>query len=79
MIEKTVFVVNGMTGQETLVKVQEGATPEHILKQLGLPNYQLARVSDRQVLKARTDISRTVQNGQRLFAFAPMVVGDSNL
>lgn len=75
MITKTLIVVNGMTGQEARVRVQEGATPADILKQLGLPNYQLARVSDRQVLKARTDISRTVQDGQRLFAFAPMVVG----
>ena len=75
MITKTLIVVNGMTGQEARVRVQEGATAASILRQIGLPNYQLARVSDRQVLKRRTDVSRTVQDGQHLFAFAPMVVG----
>jgi len=75
MITKTLIVVNGMTGQESPVQVEEGATPPDILRQLGLPNYQLARVRNRQVLQPRCDVARVVGDGERLFAFAPMVVG----
>lgn len=75
MIEKTLFIVNGLTGQETPMLVEEGAAPSDILKQLGLPNYQLARVKDRRVLQRGRDVSRTVENGERLFAFAPIEVG----
>jgi len=75
MITKTLIVVNGMTGQETPVRVEEGATPANILSQLGLPNYQLATVKNRQVLQPGCDISRVVDDRERLFAFAPMVVG----
>ncbi|MCX5653930.1 MAG: hypothetical protein NTY65_04685 [Planctomycetota bacterium] len=75
MIEKTLLVVNGMTGQETRVKATEGTTPRAIVNRLGLDNYQLARVTDRQVLPQDHDVTRSVQSGERLFAFAPMVVG----
>ena len=75
MIEKQVFIVNGLTGSETPIRVREGATPMDIVKKLGLPGYQLARVKDRQVLSSCCDVSRQVENKQRLFAFAPMTVG----
>lgn len=75
MITKTLIVVNGLTGQETPVRVEEGATPADILNQLGLPNYQLATVRNRQVLQPGSDVSRAVEDHGRLFAFAPMVVG----
>jgi hypothetical protein len=45
------------------------------VNRLGLDNYQLARVTDRQVLPQDHDVTRSVQSGERLFAFAPMVVG----
>jgi len=75
MITKMLIVVNGLTGHETPVKVDEGATPANILSKLGLPNYQLARVKDRQVLSRNSDVSNLVENRERLFAFAPMSVG----
>lgn len=77
MIQKTLFIVNGLTGQETPVRVEEGATPANVLNKLGLPNYQLARVKDRRVLQTGRDVSHTVEDGERLFAFAPMAVGES--
>jgi sulfur carrier protein ThiS len=77
MITKKLIVVNGMTGQEMPVRVEEGATPADILKQIGLPNYQLATVRNRQVLQHSCDVSRVVDDRERLFAFAPMVVGCS--
>lgn len=75
MITKMFLVINGMTGQETPVKVEEGATPADILKQLGLPNHQLARVKDRQLLRQNCDVSRVMRDGERLFAYAPIDVG----
>jgi len=75
MITKTLIVVNGMTGQEKLVSVGHGATPANILNQLGLSNYQLARVSNRQVLQPSCDVYHNTRDRERLFAFAPMVVG----
>jgi sulfur carrier protein ThiS len=75
MIEKQMIVVNGMTGQETRVKAPEGTTPREIVSRLGLADYQLARVTDRRVLPQDQDVTRSVQSGERLFAFAPMVVG----
>jgi len=75
MFTKTLIVVNGMTGQEIPVQVEEGVKPQEILRQLGLPNYQLARVRNRQVLQPRCDVARVVGDRERLFAFAPMVVG----
>jgi len=75
MFTKTLIIVNGMTGQETPIRVEEGATPADILNQLGLPNYQLATVRNRQVLQPGSDVSRTIDDRERLFAFAPMVVG----
>ena len=75
MIEKKVFIVNGMTGQTTPVKIDDKATPEDILNQVGLENLNLARVSDRHVLPPGCQVSSEVQNNDRLFAFAPMIVG----
>lgn len=75
MITKTLIIVNGMTGQETPLRVEEGATPANILSKLGLSNYQLAKVRNRQVLQPRCDVTRVVRDRERLFAFAPMVVG----
>jgi len=75
MIERRLLVVNGMTGQETRVQASEGTTPREIVSRLGMPDYQLARVSDRRVLPQNQDVTQSVQNGERLFAFAPMVVG----
>jgi sulfur carrier protein ThiS len=75
MITKTFIVVNGMTGKETPVRVEEGTTPADILNRLGLPNYQLATVRNRQVLPSGSDVSRAVDDRERLFAFAPMAVG----
>ena len=75
MMERRLVVVNGLTGQETQVKVTEGATTADVLRQLGLENYRLARVRDRRVLDGQSDVSRAAENGERLFAFAPMVVG----
>jgi hypothetical protein len=64
-----------MTGQETHVTAPEGTTPREIVARLGLDDYQLARVADRRVLPQDQDVTRSVQSGERLFAFAPMVVG----
>jgi hypothetical protein len=75
MIEKQLIVVNGMTGQETRLRAPEGTTPREIVARLGMENYQLARVADRRVLPQDHDVTRSVQSGERLFAFAPMVVG----
>jgi hypothetical protein len=75
MIERRLLVVNGMTGQETRVRAPEGTTPREIVSRLGMPDYQLARVSDRHVFPQNVDVTQSVQNGERLFAFAPMVVG----
>ena len=75
MITKTLIVVNGMTGKESRVKVQEGTKPADVLGKVGLPNYQLARVKDRRVLRPGCDLAREVRDCERLFAFAPMVVG----
>jgi len=75
MIAEKLIVVNGMTGQETPVKIQEGATPKEVLSNLGLQNYRLASVKNRHVFQPGQDISQAVQNGERLFAFAEMAVG----
>lgn len=75
MFTKTLIVVNGLTGEETPMMVEEGATPTNILSKLGLSNYQLAKVKNRQVLQPRCDVTRVVKDRERLFAFAPMVVG----
>lgn len=75
MITKMFLIVNGLTGQETPVRVEDGATPAHILKQLGLPNHQLARVKDRQLLRRNCSISQVAMDGERLFAYAPIDVG----
>jgi sulfur carrier protein ThiS len=75
MITKTLIVVNGLTGQETPVRVEEGSMPADILNKLNLPDYQLAKVKNRQVLPENCDVSRVVDDRERLFAFAPMVVG----
>ena len=75
MITKMLIVVNGMTGQEMPVKVEEGATPADVLNKLGLPDYRLATVRNRQVLQPGCDVSRTVEDQGRLFVFAPMEVG----
>ena len=75
MITKTLIVVNGMTGKENRVRVQEGAKPIDLLSKVGLPNYQLARVKDRKVLRPGCNLAREVRDCERLFAFAPMVVG----
>lgn len=75
MITKTLLVVNGLTGQETPVRVRQGTTPTNILRQLGMPNHQLARVKNRQVLRQNCDVSRVVEDRERLFAFAPLIVG----
>ncbi len=75
MITKMFLIVNGLTGQETPVRVEDGATPAHILKQLGLPNHQLARVKDRQLLRQNCDVSRVVRDGERLFAYTHIDVG----
>jgi hypothetical protein len=75
MITKTLIVVNGMTGKESRIKVQEGTKPAEVLSKVGLPNYQLARVKDRRVLRPGCDLAREVRDCERLFAFAPMVVG----
>jgi len=75
VIERTVIVVNGMTGQENHVKVRDGATPKDVLRQLNLGGYNLARVRDRKLLPRDLDISRNMRDRERLFAFAPMEVG----
>ena len=75
MITKTLIIVNGLTGQETPVKVEEGATPADILNKLGLPSYQLATVKNRQIIQRGSDVSRIVNDHDRLFAFAYMEVG----
>jgi sulfur carrier protein ThiS len=75
MTEKRLVIVNGMTGQETPVKVAEGATPADILGKLGLADCQLARIKDRQVLQPQSDLVRSVENGERMFAFSRMEVG----
>ena len=77
MITKTLIIVNGMTGQEMPVMVESGATPANILSKVGLPNYQLARVKNRQVLRSDCDVTRVTGNHERLFAFSPMIVGDN--
>ena len=75
MITKTLIVVNGMTGKESRIKVQEGTNPAAVLSKVGLPNYLLARVKDRRVLRPGCDLAREVRDCERLFAFAPMTVG----
>ncbi len=75
MITKTLIVVNGMTGEENRVRVQERTKPADVVNELGLPNYQLARVKDRRVLQPGCDLSREVRDCERIFAFAPMRVG----
>jgi len=75
MITKKLIVVNGMTGKESRIRVQEGTKPAEVLSKLGLPKYQLARVKDRRVLSPGCDLAREVRDCERLFAFAPMVVG----
>jgi sulfur carrier protein ThiS len=75
MIEKVLIVVNGMTGQETPIKVASGATPAAVLGKLGFGGYQLARVKDRQILQDAANLDAVVAEGERLFAFAPMIVG----
>lgn len=75
MIAKMFLVVNGMTGQETPVRVEEGATPADVLQQLGLPNHQLARVKDRKPLRSNCNVVQVVGDGERLFAYAPIDVG----
>jgi len=75
MIVKRLIVINGMTGQETPVRVGEGTTPESIVGNLGLEGYRLARVKDRHPLPIGLDILPSVQDGEKLFAFAAMTVG----
>lgn len=75
MIQKTLIVVNAQTGAETRLRATEGTTPSDIVAHLGLNDYHLARVRDRQVLPADRDVSPAVQDGERLFAFMPMEVG----
>ncbi|UCD56057.1 MAG: hypothetical protein JSV16_09395 [Candidatus Hydrogenedentota bacterium] len=75
MITKTLLVVNGLTGQETPVRVRQGTTPANILRQLGMPNYQLARVKNRQILRQNCDVSRTIKDRERLIAFDKIEVG----
>jgi sulfur carrier protein ThiS len=72
---KMILIINGMTGQETPIRVEEGATPVDILNKLGLPDYRLATVRNRQVLQPSCDVSRTIEDRERLFVFAPMEVG----
>jgi len=75
MIMKKLIVVNGMTGQETPVRVGEGTTPKDVLAKLGLEEHRLSRVRDRYELPLGRDMLPSVQNGERLFAFAAMAVG----
>lgn len=76
MITKTLLVVNGLTGQETPVRIRQGTRPANILRQLGMPNYQLARVKNRQVLRQNCDVSRVIEDRERLFVFSPLEVGE---
>ena len=75
MITKTLLIVNGLNGQETPVRIEEGATPTSIVRKLGLGGYNLARVKDRQVLRSNCNVVRVVGDGERLFAYAPIDVG----
>jgi len=75
IITKTLIVVNGMTGEESRVKVQEGTKPSDVLSKIGLPEYQLARVKNRQVIQPGCDLSREAGDCERFFAFSPMIVG----
>lgn len=75
MSQRMLNVVNGMTGEEWRLRVAEGSTPSVVTGGIGLKDYSLARVSDRRVLAEDADVTREVQDGDRLFAFAPMVVG----
>ena len=53
MINKELTVVNGMTGKETCVKIDDRATPATILRQIGRPGCVLARVKNRRVILSR--------------------------
>jgi len=76
IITKTLIVVNGMTGEESRVKVQEGTKPSDVLSKIGLPeNYWLLRVRDRRLLQPGCDLSREVRDCSRVFANAPIYVG----
>ena len=75
MITKTLIIVNGLTGEEKRVRVDQGITVAKMLGQIGLPRYELARVKNRQVLRPNCDVSRVVANQERLFAFAPIEFG----
>lgn len=78
MITKTLLVINGLNGQETPVRVEDGATPSSIVRKLGLGSYNLARVKDRQVLRSNCNVVRAVGEGERLFAYAPIDVGGAS-
>lgn len=78
MITRKLTVVNGLTGQQTPLQVGEGATPQQVLAKLGLDDYKLARVRDRMVLPESEDVARATQDGDLVFAFAKMEVGDES-
>jgi len=76
--QKQLMVVNAHTGQETAMKISEGATALDILAQLNLPEpgrYVLNRVRNRHMFQSDSDVFNAVKDRERLFFFAAIDIG----
>lgn len=78
MIEKKMRIVNGMTGEETPVRVAEKTTPTDVMEHLGFDKnrYALSTVHNRRVLPPGCSLDKEVRDGERLFLFARIEVGE---
>lgn len=78
MVNKTVTIVNAQNGEENWLRIGPGTKPQDIFRQLAVPKperHRLARISGRKVLPADCDVSRVVNDRERLFLILVIEVG----